>query len=225
MEKRRKFQWETYIRGLPDFPLLTQKWEQDFVRAICKSIPRQEIGNVLEVGCSNGRWLRWFSGEYGCEVWGVDNEASVRDWGGSVVKLTNGDALNLPFKDEAFDVVISMGLVEHFSEKDKYKILEEQQRVLKDGGHLICQAPLLSYFSLNHLYVKWFYDYRKGTKHFKTTKRELENYYQKMGLKTIFSGLTGCLFESNPLKKLSRFDTFGFLFATEILIIGRKNAE
>ena len=222
MGKGTKFDWKTYVRELSDYPPLTQKWECDFVHITSENIPEEEIGRVLEVGCSNGRWLRWFNREYGCEVWGVDKEELGLEGNGDFIKFTIGNALNIPYRDNFFDAVFSLGLVEHFSRKDKYQILKEQQRVLRGGGYLICQTPLLSFFSLDYLYVKYFYDFRKGTKHFKTAKRELTYYFRKLGLKIIFSGFTGSLLEMNIFKQLSKLNIFNRLFASEILIIGRK---
>jgi len=222
MGNRAKFDWRTYAKQLPDYPLLGQKWEKDFVHITCDNIPEGEIGRVLEVGCSNGRWLRWFNREFGCKVWGLDKEELALEVQDGVIKFTIGNALHIPYKDGVFDAVFSLGLVEHFSEKDKYQILKEQQRVLRRGGYLICQAPLLSFFSLDYLYVKVFYDLRKGTKHFRTTKGELKDYFRKLDLRIIFSGFTGSLLEMNIVKQLSKLNIFNRLFASEILIIGKK---
>jgi ubiquinone/menaquinone biosynthesis C-methylase UbiE len=222
MGKRTKFDWRTYVKQLPDYPLLTQKWEKDFVHITCDNIHEGEIDRVLEVGCSNGRWLRWFNREFGCKVWGLDKEELVLEVQDDVIKFTIGNALHIPYKAGVFDTVFSLGLVEHFSEKDKYQILKEQQRVLREGGYLICQVPLLSFFSLDYVYVKFFYDLRRGTKHFRTTKRELKDYFRKLGLRIIFSGFTGSLLEMNIVKQLSKLNIFNRLFASEILIIGKK---
>ncbi|MFX0195640.1 MAG: class I SAM-dependent methyltransferase [Candidatus Hodarchaeota archaeon] len=222
MGNRKKFDWRIYVKQLPDYPLLSQKWERDFVHIICDNIEEGGISRVLEVGCSNGRWLRWFNREFGCKVWGLDKEELALEVQDGVIKFTIGNALHIPYKDGVFDTVFSLGLVEHFSEKDKYQILKEQQRVLREGGYLICQVPLLSFFSLDYVYVKFFYDLRRGTKHFKTTKRELKDYFRKLGLRIIFSGFSGSLLEMNIVKKLSKLNFFNRLFASEILIIGKK---
>ncbi len=222
MVKGTKFEWKTYVRELSDYPALTQKWEQDFVHITCDNIREEEIGRVLEVGCSNGRWLRWFNKEYGCEVWGLDKEELGLVGSGGVIKFTIGNALSTPYKDGVFDAVFSLGLVEHFSKRDKCRILKEQERVLRKGGYLICQVPHLSFFSLDYFYVKYFYDFRKGTKHFRTTKRELTAYFRKLGLRIIFSGFTGCVGEMNLFKQLRKLDVFNRLLAGEIVIIGKK---
>lgn len=220
MDKKQKSNWKEYIKELSDFPPLIQKWEYDFIQATSDFIPKNKIKKVLEVGCSNGRWLRWFNKEYNCEVYGVDNNpAGFKKE--DVIDFTLGDAKNLPYKDETFDVVFSMGLIEHFLKEEKYQILKEQSRVLKNGGFLVCQAPLLS-FSLNFLYMKYAYDYKRGIKHYRTTEREIKNYLNNLGLKIVLSKFTGCFLESNFLKKIIKIKPLNNLFATEILIISKK---
>lgn len=220
MDNKQKSEWKEYIKELSGFPPLVQKWEHDFTQAILSCIPKNKIKRVLEVGCSNGRWLRWFNKEYNCEVYGIDNNP-VGFKKGDVINFALGDAKSLTYKDNFFDVVFSMGLIEHFAKKEKYQILKEQNRVLKNGGFLVCQAPLLS-FSLNFLYMKYAYDYRRGTKHYRTTEREIKNYLNNLGLKIVFSKFTGCLLTSNLFEKIIKFKLFNKLFATEILIINKK---
>ena len=224
MAKHREFKWQSYVKELTDSPPFSSQWEHDFARIVCANLDPETVGEVLEVGCSNGRWLRWFSGEYRCRNWGLDrNSEGLESGGDSGFLFTVGDALSLPHQDMVFDVVFSLGLVEHFQPSEKYRLLAEQQRVLKPGGYLICQVPLLSTFSLNYLYVKWAYDWRKGTVHFKTTRREFEGVFRKLGLTLVFSGLTGCLFDTARRMNLHRTELLKRLFATEILIIGRKS--
>lgn len=52
-----------------------------------------------------------------------------------------GDVLNMPFKDETFDAVISNQVLEHIKEPEK--LFSEASRVLKTGGYFICTAPFL----------------------------------------------------------------------------------
>jgi len=56
-----------------------------------------------------------------------------------------GDVRKLPFKEKEFDLVLSGGLLEHFSEEDTLKILIEEKRVSK---YILTQIPVnnLSYW-------------------------------------------------------------------------------
>ena len=46
----------------------------------------------------------------------------------------------MPLKDESFDMVIILAVIEHFPGSPK-KILEEAKRVLKPGGILVIEVP------------------------------------------------------------------------------------
>ena len=220
MAENKKKVWQEYTKGLLDFPSGKAAWEKEFIQAIFNNVAKGSLRKILEVGCSNGRFLKWFHREYHCEGYGVDNNATGFSTG-DIIQFKVGDARNLPYQDEFFDLVFSLGLLEHFTQKEKYRILKEQNRILKRGGYLICQVPLLS-FSLNFLYTKFVYDFRKGYQHFRTTEPEMKNYFKRLGLKIVLSKCTGCLFESNFFKKLTKFRFFKNLLATEILIIAKK---
>jgi len=222
------FNWSSHIKTLNDLPDIKMLWEKRFVSAVLKNIPRKEIKKVLEVGCSNGRWLRWFKKEYNCEVFGLDNNSEgFKDDG--LINFKVGDCRKMHYQDNFFDLAFSLGLVEHFAKEDKEAILKEQARALRPGGYLICLAPLLSFFSFSFFYVKLNYDFRKGYKHFKTTQKELEKYFRKIDIKIIYSKTIGNIFESiigiGKFNNLLKNKFCAKILATEILIIGKKNEK
>jgi ubiquinone/menaquinone biosynthesis C-methylase UbiE len=210
--------WDIYIDSLVDLPNLSQYWEQDLVRQIKRNIPKN-TKRVLEVGCSNGRWLRWFNREYISEVYGTD--LNPTGFTKKDVNFAIGDALNLPFKDASFDVVYSLGLLEHFIKKEKYQILKEQVRILCDDGFVICQVPNLQ-LCMEFFWIKYFYDYKQGYKHFKTTSKELKKYFNKLGLEMILSDFTGCFRELSVFRRFRKVDFLKQLISDEILIICKK---
>ena len=50
-------------------------------------------------------------------------------------KFVVGDAMQLPFEEESFDLAFSIGLLEHF--EDIEKLIEEQYRILAKGGFFL----------------------------------------------------------------------------------------
>ena len=54
-------------------------------------------------------------------------------------RLCNADAMNLPFKSESFDVIISLDILEHLP--NDCAALREYVRVLKPGGKLFATVP------------------------------------------------------------------------------------
>jgi ubiquinone/menaquinone biosynthesis C-methylase UbiE len=95
-------------------------------------------GKCLEVGCGRGTISSYFaSAGYDCTLLDYSAEAldlarAIFGKAGWPAKFIRGDANALPFKDGSFDVVVSIGLLEHFENVEKP--LREQWRVLKPGG-------------------------------------------------------------------------------------------
>ncbi len=96
-------------------------------------------GISLEVGCGSAR-LSVFLAERGLFPVGLDYSMSALRLAGRNFQtdridrraLVQGDALLLPFRDGAFDVVLSTGLLEHF--EDATPAAQEMVRVLRPGG-------------------------------------------------------------------------------------------
>lgn len=96
---------------------------------------------VLDVGCGNGYVLSKYSLE-GAEAHGVDItptgiELCRRrfDLSGLKGSFLEADAEGLPFDNETFDCVCSMGVLHHIPNTEKG--IAELRRVLKKGGRLI----------------------------------------------------------------------------------------
>jgi ubiquinone/menaquinone biosynthesis C-methylase UbiE len=105
--------------------------------------------SILDVGCSTGIMANYFSGYFG-EVVGIDIDApAVRyareNFTKDNLEFNIGDAMNIKFPKNSFDVVICAHIYEHVPDADR--LMSEIHRVLKPGG--IC------YFSAgNRLTVK-----------------------------------------------------------------------
>lgn len=95
----------------------------------------------LEVGCGRGSLSAYFSDAgYKCTL--LDISPTVIEIAKRIFKKNNleaefvvGDANNLPFKDNSFDIIFSIGLLEHI--EDIKSSIKEQVRVLDKGGIFI----------------------------------------------------------------------------------------
>lgn len=91
----------------------------------------------------NTRILAWAASR-GASVHGIDLSPpivrdAVRELGPGVLHAAVSDVRALPYRDETFDLVYSMGTVEHFDETQQ--ALAEICRVLKRGGRAIIGVP------------------------------------------------------------------------------------
>jgi SAM-dependent methyltransferase len=103
-----------------------------------------ECSDGLVLDCGAGRRDRYFANVVNYEI--VDYESTD----------VLGVGEQLPFKDGAFDAVISIAVLEHV--RDPFRCAAELVRVLKPGGRLICAVPFLQplhgyphhYYNMTH---------------------------------------------------------------------------
>ncbi|GAI42831.1 unnamed protein product, partial [marine sediment metagenome] len=88
--------------------------------------------SLLDVGCGTGHNLAFFK-ELGLEVAGIDASKSMLDIAsskfGAEVGLYHGQAEELPFDNNSFDIVTLITLLEFTS--DPTRVLEEAARVAR----------------------------------------------------------------------------------------------
>jgi ubiquinone/menaquinone biosynthesis C-methylase UbiE len=99
--------------------------------------------HVLDVCCGMGGPSRYLAHNYGCRVTGVDLTQSRVDGATKLTAMTGLDdrvthqcanALDLPFDDGSFDVVISQEAFCHVPDKDR--LVAQCARMLKPGGRI-----------------------------------------------------------------------------------------
>ncbi len=108
-------------------------------------LPQGRIPNLLDVGCGTGIILPELSRKTGGEIWAVDNflqEHSLKEMmrlEGITAHLAAVDLLNLPYRDNFFDVVLLISVLEHI--EDLKRACDEIFRVLKPGGTVVAGFP------------------------------------------------------------------------------------
>ncbi len=107
----------------------------------CESLANnliQKYGKVryLDIGCSCGFLVKNLR-EKGCDAWGLEISDYALENSCAKGYVLKGSVVNIPFKDDSFDVVHSQGLWEYVKEEDIPKAWLECNRVGKEQNHNI----------------------------------------------------------------------------------------
>jgi 2-polyprenyl-3-methyl-5-hydroxy-6-metoxy-1,4-benzoquinol methylase len=101
---------------------------------------------VLEVGCAPGGFLLWFALTRKVHACGVDYaRKSCRQTlryfadAGAIADIREEDIIQTTFEPGSFDVVYSLGVVEHYT--DPAPIVQKHLEMLKPGGIAIITVP------------------------------------------------------------------------------------
>lgn len=106
--------------------------------------PRCPRGAVLDVGCGNGLFGRYFKAKTACRLTGIDasphalRQAQEAGYDAALLcRDFSADAL--PVKDKTADLILCKDVLEHLL--DPLALLAEMRRALKDNGRLLCLVP------------------------------------------------------------------------------------
>ena len=159
----------------------------------------QKSDHVLDAGCGSGNITRTIAGELKeGSVTGIDREPKYIDFarrtalanGLSNAKFEVGDATELPFSDQTFDIVWSKHLLQWVP--GRAKALAEFVRVAKPGGRVICCN--FDRFCLAHYPVdavlqseleRWFSSANKALGFDNDLGRKLPHMFKEAGLTNI----------------------------------------
>ncbi|MEA3379083.1 MAG: class I SAM-dependent methyltransferase [Nanoarchaeota archaeon] len=157
--------WEIVSNDYPRYRTLNDYTELPVVKKLLKNIKGKK---VLDAGCGIGTYCI-LTRKKGAKVIGVDlteNMIRLSNLAAEKNKLDIDfrvmDITKLKFKEETFDIVLCMGMIDVV--KDYKKAISELSRVLKSGGKLI--------FSIWHPWIgSW--EIENG----KPTYYKIENYF------------------------------------------------
>lgn len=145
----------------------------------------------LEAGSGDGEIAIYMANSQNCEVVGLEiadsflqmSNAKVEERQIKNISFIKGDVRKMPFNDEAFDLIFSGGVIEHFDET--FEALKEHVRVLKKGGHLLIGVPCKEglHYPLKLIMQKlsiWEVGFEKSF-----TKAEFKSKLEKEGLEIV----------------------------------------
>jgi ubiquinone/menaquinone biosynthesis C-methylase UbiE len=125
--------------------LVNSPWSKKRGLALAKKllefVEYEDRTDFLEIGCGNGEVSRYIAKTYMGSVTATDIDSGQID---ANLKLKDrisnltfkvADAVNLPYENDSFDVVISFGVLHHI--EGWQKALSEMDRVLRPGGYII----------------------------------------------------------------------------------------
>jgi SAM-dependent methyltransferase len=187
---------ESEIANCPDY---------DLFHILQKYVTRDK--KILDAGCGLGRWVFYYH-RLGYNIIGIDWSQKTVDMlkaYDSNVKIFQGDVRKTTFKDEEFDIILSLGAVENTIEGPE-NALADSYRILKEGGLLIITVTMLS---LTRKFLNLFKD------HLTVIKALFRDKYKELKLlksKSISNLYMNILFENN------NYNFFDYKFPLETFI-------
>ena len=126
----------------PGAPLWYNKffayWQRTNINRMVRKIPSNNK-KALEIGCGTGRWCKLLS-EQGFKVTGIDIQSETIQQNKRLIGECNFyemSADELGLEDNAFDLVLSITVLQHMPYTTQEKIFKEIYRVLKVNGRLL----------------------------------------------------------------------------------------
>jgi ubiquinone/menaquinone biosynthesis C-methylase UbiE len=111
-------------------------------------VPQGDGRRALDLGCGTGNLIALLLERYpSMQVVGVDPSAGMREVsskrfrGLPEVEIAAGNALDVPFPDGAFDLIVSSLALHHVPPEGKPALAKEIARVLQPGGLFIHADP------------------------------------------------------------------------------------
>lgn len=128
--------WSTYIQGLGTlYNSRRLRFSDLFKKQYMNVFNIDNKDNLLEIGCGPGALAESLSRWYpDIKIYGIDRDSKFIEFAkknNPDIDFSEGDATNLNFESNSFDVTISNTVAEHI---EPSKFYGEQYRVLKENG-------------------------------------------------------------------------------------------
>jgi len=188
------------------FKVETRHWwwvaRKKIVINLLKKYLKKSDNVILDAGCGTGAgilYLQQFGNTYGVDLSPKAVEFCKKR---GISKVKIGDVSKLPFKDNFFDLVCLLDVIEHVN--DDKMVIKEISRVLKKGGILLMTLPALPFIYSKH-------DKEQG--HFRRySKHDLNNLFKKTGFKKMKVSYFN-IFLSSPIIAIRLLSKLGGKFS------------
>jgi len=148
MESRWDSEWEHGRGESPERLKRHETWD------LISTYLHRPPGRMLEAGCGLSQWVNLFKSE-GYDAYGIDYSAeaienSLKIW--PDLNLTRGDMRDMPYENDFFDGIVSLGAIEH-DEDGPETMLAEMHRVLRKSGIMLCSVPCFNLLRRSGLHI------------------------------------------------------------------------
>jgi ubiquinone/menaquinone biosynthesis C-methylase UbiE len=134
MEKESNIEW--WEKTLENLPKSYADWFNDEEKFLRNEITPNS--KVLEVGCGEGRSLRYIQ-DITEKIVGIDNDPkAIKDTKKNIKKgeFLVADGRALPFEDNSFDFILCMTTPANFGD-EKQKFYSEMKRIINNDGQIL----------------------------------------------------------------------------------------
>ncbi|MBI3742478.1 MAG: class I SAM-dependent methyltransferase [Chloroflexi bacterium] len=184
-------------------------------------IGSQKNKRVLEIGCGQGRIIVPLARQNN-QVIGIDISNEMLSicqtrlkQEGLNVPLVRADTRHLPFRDGVFELVYSLGVVEHFEETAQ--AINEHARVSKVEGTVIVSVPhRRSFYHLFKIFSQFLHLFRFGFEQ-SFTKRELRQMTQAAQIR-ITNLIAQEIVPESTVTPLRHLAAYGVLLLDKLLL-------
>ena len=138
--------------GYEEHQLKTIASAEEFYPFTADCLPKVPGSRILDLGCGTGLELRYyFDIVPTAEITGIDLasgmlEALKEKFPGKTLTLIHGSYFDIPLEENAFDAVVSVESLHHFTKEEKIPLYEKVRKALKPGRYFI----LTDYFAASN---------------------------------------------------------------------------
>ncbi len=192
-EDKNQFDWSSYIKENSDMDpnslfISGVQYPKMIIDNIVDNIDSKDIQSIMELGCSSGVYCCLLEDAFNKKLHkiGIDSDKSVLDFK-LLDKYFCENVFSFQCKDK-IDLVFSLGLIEHFSQKDREKLFLKH---LDLSGRFVAIGFPNTDISLRYFFIKIFDDFFGRNRHYSIKRKEIINLVKKYNLNIIFEGYIG----------------------------------